>query len=90
MAACKVSFLDYAGIRHSVETEATSMYEAAVLAIRTFREHGCEPGTGAHLEVQVVSSVTHTVQVQKVRDWLDGGARSPQEMITKERLKALI
>jgi hypothetical protein len=42
------------------------------------------------LETRVTSpSVTHTVTVKKVGDWLDGGASSPNEKLVKERLKAL-
>jgi len=31
-------------LRHTVEVEAESLYEAAVLAIRTFRQHHCGQG----------------------------------------------
>lgn len=44
MAACIVSYLDTEGLRHTVEVEAESLYEAAVLAMRTFKDHDCEPG----------------------------------------------
>ncbi len=44
MAACVVSHVDTEELRHAVEVEAESLYEAAVLAIRTFRQHHCEPG----------------------------------------------
>ena len=44
MAKCFVSYLDTSGIRHEVEAEAQSMYEAAALAVRTFKDHDCEPG----------------------------------------------
>jgi hypothetical protein len=44
MASCIVPYLDTSGIRHSVEVEADSLYEAGVLAMRTFEEHDCEPG----------------------------------------------
>ncbi len=36
MAVCIVSYLDTGGLRHAVEVEAGSLYEAAVLAMRTF------------------------------------------------------
>ena len=43
------------------------------------------------LEVEAQSpSVTHTVAMRKVRDWLDGGAKSPKEKVMKERLKGLL
>jgi hypothetical protein len=41
MARCIVSYLATDGIRHSVEVEAESLYEAAVLAVRTFKRHAC-------------------------------------------------
>ena len=60
MAKCFVSFLDVSGIRHQVEVEATSMYEAAALAIRAFREHDCEPGALSQLDIEIRTTVTHT------------------------------
>jgi len=52
MATCIVSFVDLDGIRHSVEVEAESLYEAGVLAIRVFRQHNCLPGLVSKLEVK--------------------------------------
>jgi len=60
MAACIVSYVDVEGLRHRVEVEAESLYEAAVLAVRTFRQHDCEPGELSKLEVKIRSSITHT------------------------------
>jgi hypothetical protein len=58
-----------------------------VLALEAFRAHNCSPGPAARIEVEVRTSVTHTVTVTKVKEWLDGGARSPKERILKNRLK---
>jgi hypothetical protein len=90
MALCVVSYLDTEGVRHTVEVEAESLYEAAVLAVTTFRKHDCEPGLMSSLEVEIRSSVTHTVTLKKVRSWLNGGAKTPREAVTKERLRALL
>lgn len=90
MASCVVSYVDIEGLRHSVEVEADSLYEAAVIAVRTFREHECEPGQGSKIEVEIRSSVTHTVTLKKIHDWLRGGARTPKEAVMKERLRALL
>ena len=90
MAACVVSYVDTEGLRHAVEVEAESLYEAAVLAIRTFRQHHCEPGELSKIEVEIRSSITHTVTLKKIHSWLQGGARSPKEAVTKERLRELI
>jgi hypothetical protein len=90
MARCIVSYLDISGLRHTVEVNAESLYEAAVLALRTFKQHDCEPVGMNNLEIEIRSSVTHTVSVRKVHSWLNGGARTPKEAVTKERLKALL
>jgi len=90
MATCVVSYVDTSGIRHSVEVEAQSLYEAAVLAIKIFREHDCEPREGNRLEIEVRSSVTHTLTLRKIHDWLNGGAKTPKEAVTKEKLRALL
>jgi hypothetical protein len=90
MAACVVSYLDTEGLRHTVEVEAESLYEAAVLAIRTFRNHECEPGQASKLEVEIRSSVTHIVTLRKIHDWLNGGAKTPKEAVMKEKLRALL
>ena len=90
MASCIVSYLDIEGLRHSVEVEAETLYEAAVLAIRIFRQHNCEPGLVSKLEVEVISSVTHTITPKTIYDWLKLGARTPKEAVIKERLRGLL
>ena len=90
MAKCFVSYLDISGIRHQVEVEAESMYEAAAFAIQVFKAHDCEPGAMANLEIEIRTSITHTLTVKKLRDWLNGACRSPNERVTKERLKELV
>jgi hypothetical protein len=90
VAWCVVSYVDTEGLRHSVEVHAESLYEAAVLAIRIFRQHDCEPGEASRLEVEVRSSVVHTVTLRRVREWLSGGSKTPKDAVIKERLKALL
>jgi hypothetical protein len=91
-ATCIVSFLDLDRVRHSVEVEAEGLYEAAVLGLVAFRKHDLElnPAGLAQLEVEVRSSIVHTVPVKRIHQWLEGGARSPKEAVTKDRLRALM
>jgi hypothetical protein len=70
--------------------EASGLYEAAALALRTFRQHGCDPGVMGKLEVEVRSTITHTLTVQRLQSWLDGGAKNPKEAVLKERLQELL
>ena len=90
MANCLVSYLDTSGIRHTVEVDATSLYEAAVLAIRAFRQHDCEPKEASRLEIEVRSSVVHTLSIRKIHDCLNGGAKTPKEAVTKEKLRGML
>jgi hypothetical protein len=72
------------GVRHSVEVEAQTLYEAAVLALRSFREHDCTRRPILHGSKE--PAVPHTLLVHAIDDWLNRGARSPKEAIEQRRL----
>ena len=88
MAACIVSFVDLDGIRHSVEVDAEGL--SSVLGLCAFRKHELEPGGLTQLEGEVRSSVTHTLTVRKVQEWLQRGVRTPKGAVLKERLRTLL
>lgn len=89
--SCKISFAGAGGIVHTARIEAESLYEAAALAVRAFRQHGCAPGAASRLEVEITGpSVTHCVTVRKLEEWISGACRSPSERLVKERLKELL
>ena len=90
MALCIVSFVDLEGVRHSVEVQADGLYEAAVLGLAAFRKHKVEPAALTQLDVEVRSSVVHSITVSKVQQWLQRGVRSPKEAVLKERLRAIL
>lgn len=87
MASCIVSYLDADGLRHAVEVEAESLYEAAVLLIVPF---GNTTASQGNLEVEIRSSVIHPITPKKIYDWLNGGAKTPKEAVMKARLRALL
>ena len=87
---CVVSFLDIDGMRHSVEVQAESLYEAAAKAFKIFKDHDCAPGLASRLEVEVRSSVTHALTVKKLKEWIDGGSKSPNEAVVKQRLRKIL
>ena len=90
MPLCLVSYVDMDGVRHAVEVEAGSMYEAAGLAITKFRKHDIRPAGLAQLEIEIRSSIVHTLTVKQLEDWLKAGVRSPKEAVLKERLRAML
>jgi hypothetical protein len=74
-----VSFADSEGIRHAVEVAASSLCEAAVLAIAHFRRCGFTvdaPGRATRLTVAVkMPSTTHEVQWGKIETWLQSAGK---------------
>jgi hypothetical protein len=89
--SCLVSFTDAEGIEHSVRVPAESLYEAAIEAMAAFRrnvlaESPLGPATPLTIRVRAPEE-EHAVTVGKVLSWLDGGARSPAELVRKNRLK---
>ena len=90
---CIVSFRDPDGVRHQVEVNAESVYEAAVLALKAFRRSEWIEaiGTGTRMDIEVAEPpVQHFIMYGQLTRWLEGGARSPAEMAKKRKLKQML
>ena len=90
---CAVSFADVRGIRHTVEVHAESLFEAAILGVRTFRsdpwiEH-VGPATVLDIEVREPAA-RHAITMMQVERWLEGASTSPNEGVKKARLKDIL
>ena len=90
---CAVSFADVRGIRHTVEVQAESLFEAAILAVRTFRtdpwtEH-VGPATVLDIEVREPTA-KHAITMMQVKGWLEGASASPSEGVKKAKLRVLL
>ena len=90
---CAVSFADVRGIRHTVEVQAESLFEAAILGVRTFRgdpwiEH-VGPATVLDIEVREPAA-KHAITMMQVERWLEGASTSPNEGVKKAKLKDLL
>jgi hypothetical protein len=90
---CTVALTDSAGVRHSVEVSAETLFEAAALGLAAMKREAWVDGNGpgATLDIFVTPPVVrHSVSVQQVQRWLDGVTTSPKERVKKEKLKALL
>ena len=91
---CTVSFKDCEGLTHAVEVSASSLCEAAALALAEFRRCGftdVNPGPATRLTVAIKApATTHDLSVGKLQDWLNRCATSPKELVLKNRLKELM
>jgi hypothetical protein len=86
MKYCVVSYIDFDGIRHSAEVHVrcggSGTGELSGSRLR--------PGWAHELEVQVRTTVTHSLSVKKLGDWANRSAASPRDMILKKRIKAAL
>jgi hypothetical protein len=56
VALCRVSYVDVERVRHEVQVDADSLYEAIAKAVHHFRAglwHGNPPGPGCEFDVQI-------------------------------------
>jgi hypothetical protein len=90
---CTVTLTDVRGPPHSVEVLAESLFEAAALGLKLLQDDGWvdKPGPATRLEVQVTApAVRHEVTVQQIQRWFEGASISPNEMVRKAKLKAML
>jgi hypothetical protein len=90
---CVVTVTDLRGIRRSVEVTATSVYEAAALAVAALREDGWGDALGraTRLTIEVrPPAITHTVTVDQVVRWTEGASVSPDDRLRKDRIRATL
>jgi hypothetical protein len=86
-------FADGRGIRHSVDVEAESLYEAAILGVRRFRKDPwLEPiGDATVIDVEVREPATkHALSLNQIERWLSGVTTNPSEASKKAKLKMLL
>ena len=91
--ACFVSFADARGIRHGVEVEAESLFEAVVLAVKRLNHEVWieKIGPATILDVEVREpSTRHSISLQQVERWLSGATTTPNEAAKKTKLKMLL
>jgi hypothetical protein len=91
--ACSVSFVDVRGVRHTVELEAESLYEAVVLGVRRFRNDSWieQVGPATVLDVEVREPATkHAISLLQVERWLAGATSNPNEAVKKAKLKMIL
>lgn len=79
---------------HTVTVSASSVYEAAVLAIAEFKRSGfalISVGGGTRLTVAVEPPATsHEVSVSKLQAWLDTNGKTPREQAKKVTLRQML
>ncbi len=92
---CRVRYLDSRSVEHAVDVTADSLFEAAAVAVRAFREGALVeelpvPGTELRITVSTLP-VEHKVRLQRVEQSAQiGTVKSPVEMLRRERIRELL
>ena len=86
--ACDVSYCDSDGITHSVEVVASSLYEAAAMALHRFQQATlatAEPGPASRLTVTVKGPAErHQLTVARLQAWLEKRRQESERADAKE------
>jgi len=59
--------------------------KAVVLGVQAFREHDCAPGEVSQIDVEVRKSVTHTLRLRRVNEWLHGASTKAQKRPSRRK-----
>jgi len=93
-STCRVSFDDGAGMTHTVSVSASSLYEAAALALAEFKKSGfalTAVGPATRLKVAVEApATTHELSVGRFEAWLNASGRSPRDQAMKVTLRQML
>jgi hypothetical protein len=88
-----VAFQAATGVRHAVDVEAESIYEAAAAGLARLKEDGWVEGLGpgTRLEITVrAPAASHSVTVAQLQRWLNTVTPSPADVVRKTRLKRML
>jgi len=92
--SCRVTIQDLAGIVHTVEVTAESLYEAIAQGLAALRGHEWIAGMQQQgmVKVSVVDvRVEHQVKLTDFTQWLEkAGAKSPRELVQRKRARSIL
>ena len=81
-------------MEHAVEVSAETLYEAAALALKAFRQSDFAgqvgPGPATRLTVTLRAEESHQVKVEQIENWLNCMGKSPREQALKTRLREAV
>ena len=93
MRSCRVSVTGLDGVTHSVDVQASSLFEAASVALTAFRQQpgwatdALTPNARFRVEVQHPPTV-HDVPLKAIEQWPPSPATSPKDYFMKRNAGA--
>jgi hypothetical protein len=91
---CVVKYVDSFGVEHAAKVEAESLFEAAVRGLhRLDSSFWTEEDVFDRMCVTVEvheEPTTHTVMIEKLKQWIKSQGRHPREQVKKDELRKLL
>ena len=79
--------MDDSGLRHSLDVDAGSLFEAAAMGLEAFKRAECTSRFPEHVQLEVrTSDRQFKVALYQLKEWAGRNAKSPREKILKQRL----
>jgi hypothetical protein len=94
MRSCRVTIEDMAGVAHTVEVTAGTLYEAVAQGLAAIRGNEWVAGIAEGLNAVKVSvadvRVEHAVKMVDFKKWLEKPGGSPREVGQRQRIRAIL
>ncbi len=91
---CVVKYVDSFGVEHAAKVEAESLFEAAVRGLhRLDSTFWTEEDVFDRMFVTVEvheEPTTHTVKIDRLKQWIKSQGRHPREQAKKDELRKLL
>jgi hypothetical protein len=90
--SCRVTVQDLEGITHTVEVTAESLFEAVAHGLAALRRSEWVAGFQQGIVRVSVADVRveHQVKLADFTEWLERPARSPREVIQRQKLRSIL
>jgi hypothetical protein len=91
---CVVKYVDNFGVEHAAKVEADSLFEAAIRGLyRLDSSFWTEEDVFDRWDITVEvheEPTTHTVRIEKLKQWIKSRGKHPHEEAKKEELRKLL
>ena len=89
-----VKYMDNFGVEHAAKVEADSLFEAAIRGLyKLDSSFWTEDDVFGRWDITVEvheEPTTHTVRIEKLKQWIKSHGRHPREQAKKEELRKLL
>jgi hypothetical protein len=91
---CRVRFRDLEGVRHEVQVDSQSLFDAVAKGLKALRKNdwsGSDAWEATWVEVTVTEpEVVHSIEVKAFEKWLEHTPSSPKDITLRQRIRKIL